>query len=134
MNELFDREPEMLVRVDPVGYTANIRLVVRNPGLLAVVADFSTEWDSRIGARGNVLPTPLPHLNSIYLHFWSPENYEHTPCEYSSVNSTDGCRMHLCMDYEVQKQLPHILAAKGSSEALEYLKEQVYLPEVNGEE
>ena len=133
VEELFDREPEMLVRIDPVGYTANLRLVVRNSGLLAVVADFSTDWDSRVGAR-NHMTHVLPQLNSIYVHYWTTENFEHTPCEYTTVKPTDGCRMSLCMNTKVQEGLAYVLVSKGSDKALEYLKKWVYLPEVSGEE
>lgn len=133
VESLFDREPDKYVQIDPVGYTANLRLVVRNKGLLAVVADFSTGWDSRVGAR-NHMTDVLPPLNSIYVHYWTADNFEHTPCDYTSMNHTDGCKMSLWLDTKVNKGLGYVLVSKGSEKALEYLKQHVYLPEVNGEQ
>ena len=128
---------ERFVRIDPVGFTANIRLVVRQPGFLAAVADLDTGWDHRVGARGFGSYLVLPPVNSVYFHVRSLDRYEHSPCRFLFDEPEEkGCRMELAGNLNtrtlaLQGALSRVLVREGSEAALAFLEENFFTPRLH---
>lgn len=125
---------ERYIQIEPMQISPGswMRFVVRQEGLLAVVAQFHAGWN-----RKNNAANTLPGVTSISVHRPASDTGS-GPCLFLHDSSSMFCstsEIHLpfggpTADGSVRQILKELLLKEGSTAVLDYLENEIYIKEL----